>query len=63
MKGEIKMKDYNPEGTVINSEENKKYMQSALYLSAAQATRRILEAVVILCDSEHNLIVDLGIMS
>lgn len=62
MKGEIKMKDYNPEGTVINSEENKKYMQSALYLSAAQATQAILEAVVIMCDSEHNLIVDLGIM-
>ena len=62
MKGEIKMKDYNPEGTVINSEENKKYMQCALYLSAAQATQAILEAVVIMCDSEHNLIVDLGIM-
>lgn len=56
------MKDYNPEGTVINSEENKRYMQSALYLSAAQATQAILEAVVIMCDSEHNLIVDLGIM-
>lgn len=62
MKGEIKMKDYYPEGTLINTEENKKYMQSILYLSAAMSSQTILEATTLMCDSEHNLIVDLGIM-
>lgn len=62
MKGEIKMKDYYPEGILLNTEENKKYMQSILYLSAAQTSETILEALTVMCDSEHNLIVDLGIM-
>ena len=62
MKGEIKMKDYHPEGTLLNTEENKKYMQSILGLAMAQSSETILEAVVVMCDSDHNLIVDLGIM-
>ena len=61
-KGEIKMKDYHPEGMLLNTEENKKYIQSASSLATAQMLEIILEAVVIMCDSEHNLIVDLGIM-
>lgn len=56
------MKDYNPEGTIINTEENKKYMQSIIQLTAAQSSETILEAVVTMCDSDHNLVVDLGIM-
>lgn len=62
MKGEIKMKDYHPEGALLNSEDNKKYMISASALACAQSLEIILEANVIMCDSEHNLIVDLGIM-
>lgn len=62
MKGEIKMKDYHPEGTILNSEDNKKYMASASALACAQSLEIILEANVIMCDAEHNLIVDLGIM-
>lgn len=56
------MKDYNPEGTIINTEENKKYMQSIIQLTAAQSSETILEAIVTMCDSDHNLVVDLGIM-
>ena len=62
MKGEIKVKDYHPEGTLINTEENKKYMQNISNLQLAQASQIILEAVVTMCDCDHNLIVDLGVM-
>ena len=61
-KGEIKMKDYYPEGNLISSEENKKYLTSESSLALAQALEIILEANVIMCDSEHNLVVDLGCM-
>ncbi len=61
-KGEIKMKDYYPEGTLINNEENKKYLLNETTLSLAQSLEVILEANVIMCDAEHNLIVELGCM-
>ncbi len=61
-KGEIKMKDYHPEGKLINTEENKKYLTSESSLELAQSLKTILEANVIMCDAQHNLIVDLGIM-
>lgn len=54
------MKDFNPEGTLINTEENKKYLSSINSLQIAQSLKKILEANVVMCDSEHNLIVDLG---
>lgn len=56
------MKDYHPEGTLLNSEDNKKFMSSASALACAHSLEIILEANVTMCDSEHNLIVDLGIM-
>ena len=56
------MKDYHPEGTIINTDENKKYLSSEALLSLAQVTETILEANVTMCDAEHNLIVDLGVM-
>ena len=62
MKGEIKMKDYYPEGTLIATDENKKYLASESMLQQAILTEKILEANVVMCDAEHNLIVDLGIM-
>ena len=61
-KGEIKMKDYYPEGTLINTDENKKYMTSEASLTLAQSLEIILEANVVMCDAEHNLVVDLGVM-
>ena len=61
-KGEIKMKDYYPEGTLINTEDNKKFMASEASLALAQSLEIILEANVIMCDANHNLIVDLGEM-
>ena len=61
-KGEIKMKDYHPEGTLLGTDENKKYMASESALSLAQSLEIILEANVVMCDAEHNLVVDLGIM-
>lgn len=61
-KGEIKMKDFYPEGVLVNTYENKKYMTSEANLILAQSLETILEANVTMCDSDHNLIVDLGIM-
>ncbi|MBQ6717542.1 MAG: S1 RNA-binding domain-containing protein [Clostridia bacterium] len=56
------MKDHYPEGTLINTEENKKYMTSEASLMLAQSLEIILEANVVMCDAEHNLVVDLGVM-
>ena len=56
------MKDFYPEGTLLNTEDNKKYMQSMLSLLSAISAETIIEAVVTMCDFDHNLIVDLGIM-
>ncbi len=56
------MKDYQPEGTIVCTEENKRYMSSEVSLALAQSLEITLEAVVIMCDSEHNLVVDLGVM-
>ncbi|MBQ8266968.1 MAG: S1 RNA-binding domain-containing protein [Clostridia bacterium] len=56
------MKDYHPEGTLINTDENKKHMTSEAGLALAQSLEIILEANVVMCDAEHNLIVELGTM-
>lgn len=56
------MKDYYPEGVLINTDENKKFLLSEASLTVAQSTEEILEANVTLCDTEHNLVVDLGCM-
>ncbi len=56
------MKDYQPEGTMVGTEENKRYMTSEMSLVLAQSLEKTLEAGVIMCDSEHNLVVDLGVV-
>lgn len=56
------MKDFYPEGTLVSGEENKKYLASEAALMSAQMSQIILEANVIMCDSDHNLILDLGCM-
>ena len=56
------MKDYYPEGVLLNTAENKKYLQCITALNMAKDSGAILEAIAIMCDNEHNLIVDLGCM-
>lgn len=53
---------YLPEGRLCDSAENRAAMQSAGALQEACAQRRVLEARAVVCDSSHNLIVDLGCM-
>lgn len=55
------MKFY-PEGHLIDRAENKAAMLNAAALSDAMRDARILEARSMICDNEHNLIVDLKCM-
>lgn len=54
------MPSYLPEGILINSAENRQYIESYNGLNEAMEKGVILEARAMLCDSRHNLIVDLG---
>lgn len=56
------MIDFYPEGWLIDTLENRLAMQSASNLAEAYSEKRILEARAIVCDGDHNLIVDLGCM-
>ncbi len=56
------MIEFYPEGWLINSDENKNFLSSPSNLIEAQRCEKILEARAIVCDSEHNLIVDMGCM-
>ncbi len=53
---------YKPEGALIHTEENRSHLQSLDSLRHARSTKKILEARAVLCDNEHNLVVDLGTM-
>ncbi|MBE6870863.1 MAG: 30S ribosomal protein S1 [Ruminococcaceae bacterium] len=52
--------NYFPEGMLSATAENKEFISSVAGLERAILQDRILEARTILCDSGHNLIVDLG---
>lgn len=54
------MSSFYPEGKLYKQSENKKYLSSLAALAEAQVREIVLEAPVIMCDTEHNLIVDLG---
>jgi len=54
------MNGFYPEGKLYKQAENKKCMASLAALADAQVRQTVLEAPVIMCDTEHNLIVDLG---
>ncbi len=54
------MNGFYPEGKIYKSVENKRSMASLASLADAQVRETVLEAPVIMCDTEHNLIVDLG---
>lgn len=54
------MKEFYPEGWLFTTTENKKNLSTPSSLSAAVLSETIIEAIVTMCDEEHNLIVDLG---
>ena len=54
------MTAYLPEGNLINSEENRNSLRNLQSLTDAMKEEKILEAVAVVCDAKHNLIVDLG---
>ena len=51
---------YWPEGTLLETEENAYYLQNVETLRCAMRIGQILEGRALLCDYNHNLIVDLG---
>ncbi len=56
------MVDFYPEGKLIDSFENRYYLKNFSNFTEAYNSKKILEAKALVCDSEHNLIVDLGFM-
>lgn len=56
------MSEYMPEGKLILTQENINILHSFSLLTEAKKEGRILEARACVCDANHNLIVDLGIM-
>ena len=56
------MKMFKPEGFLIDTAENQSAMRTPYALDEAMRAGRILEARVVLCDSAHNLRVNLGCM-
>ncbi len=57
------MSIFLPEGLLSQSKENDKYLKSPASLNDAINAKVILEARALVCDSEHNLTVDLGCMN
>lgn len=53
------MNNYYPEGTLIGSPENTAAMKSIFALQDSILQGKILEARAVVCDNEHNLIVEL----
>lgn len=56
------MSEYLPEGKLISTQENINILRSPLMIKEAMKEGKILEARASVCDSEHNLVVDLGVM-
>jgi len=56
------MNRFPPEGQMLSSPENLRYLSSQAGIREAYASGAILEGRVLLCDNEHNLHVDLGAM-
>ncbi|MBO4693514.1 MAG: 30S ribosomal protein S1 [Clostridia bacterium] len=56
------MKEFYPEGMLLKSQENAKWLLSADSVSSAAADGVILEAMAVLCDRSHDITVDLGCM-
>lgn len=56
------MTEYLPEGCLIGTADNRSSLLSYYTLSECMASGKILEAPCIVCDSHHDLIIDLGCM-
>lgn len=56
------MNSYMPEGRQIYTTENRRWLSTPLTLTEAKSKGVILEATALMCDAEHNLIVDLNCM-
>lgn len=56
------MTGYLPEGKLINTHDNMRTLSSVSNLREAKVTQKILEAKAVVCDQNHNLIVDLGVI-
>ena len=56
------MSEFRPEGNLINTAVNKNALSSLQGLKEAMAKGIILEGRAALCDKDHNLHIDLGIM-
>lgn len=54
------MVEFYPEGILIDKAENAKFFKSLTMLNEAFYEEKILEARAIVCDANHNLIVDMG---
>ena len=54
---------YLPEGKLVNTKENIRWLKNPDTIRDAYKSGKILEARVTLCDNDHNLHVDLGCMS
>lgn len=62
MKGDRIMNGFYPEGKIYETAQNKRSLASVAALADAIVRQTVLEAPVIMCDAEHNLIVNLGCM-
>lgn len=51
---------YLPEGSLLNTPQNRAYTQKPALLQRAMEEGRILEAMAVHCDAAHNLTVELG---
>ena len=56
------MTEYLPEGFLINTPENQNCLHSFFSLQECMNNGKILEAPCVVCDSSHNLIIELGCM-
>lgn len=56
------MKEYQPEGFLFGTAENSACLSSYQNLSECRKSAKILEAPCIVCNSSHDLVVDLGCM-
>lgn len=56
------MSEFYPEGELIGSDDNRRAVSDEESLRECILSGKIVEAPCIVCDSEHNLIVDLGFM-
>lgn len=54
------MSHYHPEGALIDLPENRQSFSSYAALDRARESGKILESRAIICDCQHNLIVDMG---